>query len=276
MKKIIQILIVTGLIFLVCMITVQPTVQDVATKQQQISKLQQQLKKTKHQITIQNRRIKYWHQKLASIATSGATTVQNSSTVQNETQQLAEKDYSGQNEITINNNTPNFTTTDLRTVNGAWQTYSNLDRLNRAGVANALLNKSLMPTVKRTELTWNPTGWHNKKIASGWLYNRSHLIGYQLSGQNNNPKNLITGTRELNAPEMLAHEDDIAYYLKQNPNGYVRYRVTPIFRGNELLPRGVQMEAQSVGSNAVHFNVYIFNVQSGVTLNYQDGTSRIN
>jgi DNA-entry nuclease len=276
MKKIIQILIATGLIFLVCMITVQPTVQAVATKQQQISKLQQQLKKTKHQITIQNRRIKYWHQKLASIATSGATTVQNSSTVQNETQQLAEKDYSGQNEITINNNTPNFTTTDLRTVNGAWQTYSNLDRLNRAGVANALLNKSLMPTVKRTELTWNPTGWHNKKIASGWLYNRSHLIGYQLSGQNNNPKNLITGTRELNAPEMLAHEDDIAYYLKQNPNGYVRYRVTPIFRGNELLPRGVQMEAQSVGSNAVHFNVYIFNVQSGVTLNYQDGTSRIN
>ncbi|KRL41383.1 MAG: DNA/RNA non-specific endonuclease [Liquorilactobacillus nagelii] len=276
MKKIIQILIATGLIFLVCMITVQPTVQAVATKQQQISKLQKQLKKTKHQITIQNRRIKYWHQKLASIATSGATTVQNSSTVQNETQQLAEKDYSGQNEITINNNTPNFTTTDLRTVNGAWQTYSNLDRLNRAGVANALLNKSLMPTVKRTELTWNPTGWHNKKIASGWLYNRSHLIGYQLSGQNNNPKNLITGTRELNAPEMLAHEDDIAYYLKQNPNGYVRYRVTPIFRGNELLPRGVQMEAQSVGSNAVHFNVYIFNVQSGVTLNYQDGTSRIN
>ncbi|MFT8405906.1 MAG: DNA/RNA non-specific endonuclease [Liquorilactobacillus nagelii] len=276
MKKIIQILIATGLVFLVCMITVQPTVQAVATKQQQISKLQKQLKKTKHQITIQNRRIKYWHQKLASIATSGATTVQNSSTVQNETQQLAEKDYSGQNEITINNNTPNFTTTDLRTVNGAWQTYSNLDRLNRAGVANALLNKSLMPTVKRTELTWNPTGWHNKKIASGWLYNRSHLIGYQLSGQNNNPKNLITGTRELNAPEMLAHEDDIAYYLKQNPNGYVRYRVTPIFRGNELLPRGVQMEAQSVGSNAVHFNVYIFNVQSGVTLNYQDGTSRIN
>lgn len=276
MKKIIQILIATGLIFLVCMITVQPTVQAVATEQQQISKLQKQLKKTKHQITFQNRRIKYWHQKLASIATSGATTVQNSSTVQNETQQLAEKDYSGQNEITINNNTPNFTTTDLRTVNGAWQTYSNLDRLNRAGVANALLNKSLMPTVKRTELTWNPTGWHNKKIASGWLYNRSHLIGYQLSGQNNNPKNLITGTRELNAPEMLAHEDDIAYYLKQNPNGYVRYRVTPIFRGNELLPRGVQMEAQSVGSNAVHFNVYIFNVQSGVTLNYQDGTSRIN
>ncbi|AUJ31786.1 MAG: DNA/RNA non-specific endonuclease [Liquorilactobacillus nagelii] len=276
MKKIIQILIATGLVFLVCMITVQPTVQAVATEQQQISKLQKQLKKTKHQITFQNRRIKYWHQKLASIATSGATTVQNSSTVQNETQQLAEKDYSGQNEITINNNTPNFTTTDLRTVNGAWQTYSNLDRLNRAGVANALLNKSLMPTVKRTELTWNPTGWHNKKIASGWLYNRSHLIGYQLSGQNNNPKNLITGTRELNAPEMLAHEDDIAYYLKQNPNGYVRYRVTPIFRGNELLPRGVQMEAQSVGSNAVHFNVYIFNVQSGVTLNYQDGTSRIN
>jgi hypothetical protein len=133
----------------------------------------------------------------------------------------------------------------------------------------------MMPTAKRTALTWNPTGWHNKKISSGWLYNRSHLIGYQLTGQNNNPKNLITGTRSLNSPEMLAHEMDIAYYLKENSSHYVRYRVTPIFRNDELLPRGVQMEAQSVGDNAIHFNVYIFNVQSGVSLNYSDGTSQI-
>ncbi len=191
-------------------------------------------------------------------------------------QRLAKLNYSGQNEITVNHNNPEFSASDLSTAHGAWQTYGQLDSLDRVTAANALLNQSLMPTAKRTELTWDPTGWHNKKIKSGWLYNRSHLIGYQLTGQNNNPRNLMTGTRELNAPEMLAHEDDIAYYLKQNPHGYVRYRVTPIFRGNELLARGVQLEAQSIGSNEIHFNVYIFNVQSGVTLNYADGTSQIN
>ncbi|MBT8811634.1 DNA-entry nuclease [Lactobacillus delbrueckii subsp. bulgaricus] len=100
-------------------------------------------------------------------------------------------------------------------------------------------------------LYWNPTAWHNKKIAGGWLYNRSHLIGYQLTGQNNNPKNLITGTRQSNDPGMLKYE----------------------FRGRELLARGVEMEAQSTGSNAVRFHVYIFNVQDGIKLNYSNGTS---
>ena len=188
---------------------------------------------------------------------------------------LANIDYNGTQEIIVNNNNPNFTKDDLNTANGAWQTYGDLDNLNRVTAANALLNVSLMPTAKREPLHWNPTGWHNKRINGGWLYNRSHLIGYQLTGQNNNPKNLMTGTRSLNSPEMLAHEMDIAYYLKQSNSHYIRYRVTPIFRGDELLPRGVQMEAQSVGDNAVHFNVYIFNVQSGVTLNYADGTSQV-
>ncbi|WP_278551939.1 DNA/RNA non-specific endonuclease [Companilactobacillus farciminis] len=199
----------------------------------------------------------------------------NQKTQQADNTNLANLDYNGTQEIIVNNNEPNFSQADLSTVNSAWQKYGDLDNLNRVTAANALLNVSLMPSAKREPLHWNPTGWHNKRISGGWLYNRSHLIGYQLTGQNNNPKNLMTGTRSLNSPEMLAHEMDIAYYLKQSSSHYIRYRVTPVFRGNELLPRGVQMEAQSVGDNSVHFNVYIFNVQDGVTLNYNDGTSQI-
>ena len=189
---------------------------------------------------------------------------------------LANLDYTGQQEITVNNNDPAFSKNDLSTAKGAWATYSELDSLNRVTDANALLNRSLMPSAKREPLTWNPTGWHNKKTAHGWLYNRSHLIGYQLTGENNNPKNLMTGTQTLNSPLMLAHEMDIAYYLKQSNDHYVRYEVKPIFRGNELVARGVQMRAQSIGDNTIHFNVYIFNVEPGYTINYADGTSTKN
>lgn len=189
---------------------------------------------------------------------------------------LANLDYTGQQEITVNNNDPAFSKNDLSTAKGAWATYSDLDSLNRVTDANALLNRSLMPSAKREPLTWNPTGWHNKKTAHGWLYNRSHLIGYQLTGENNNPKNLMTGTQTLNSPLMLAHEMDIAYYLKQSNDHYVRYEVKPIFRGNELVARGVQMRAQSIGDNTIHFNVYIFNIEPGYTINYADGTSTKN
>lgn len=189
---------------------------------------------------------------------------------------LANLDYTGQQEITVNNNDPAFSKNDLSTAKGAWATYSDLDSLNRVTDANALLNRSLMLSAKREPLTWNPTGWHNKKTAHGWLYNRSHLIGYQLTGENNNPKNLMTGTQTLNSPLMLAHEMDIAYYLKQSNDHYVRYEVKPIFRGNELVARGVQMRAQSIGDNTIHFNVYIFNVEPGYTINYADGTSTKN
>ncbi|MEI5840875.1 DNA/RNA non-specific endonuclease [Lacticaseibacillus rhamnosus] len=189
---------------------------------------------------------------------------------------LANLDYTGQQEITVNNNDPAFSKNDLSTAKGAWATYSDLDSLNRVTDANALLNRSLMPSAKREPLTWNPTGWHNKKTAHGWLYNRSHLIGYQLTGENNNPKNLMTGTQTLNSPLMLAHEMDIAYYLKQSNDHYVRYEVKPIFRGNELVARGVQMRAQSIGDNTIHFNVYIFNVEPGYTIIYADGTSTKN
>ncbi|AKP66300.1 DNA/RNA non-specific endonuclease [Companilactobacillus ginsenosidimutans] len=195
--------------------------------------------------------------------------------------QLADLKYNGTQEVEVNNNQPTFSQQDLSVQKGAWQSFENLDNYNRAIRADALLNKSLMPTAKREPLYVNPTGWHNKKIHGGWLYNRSHLIGYQLTGQNNNPKNLMTGTRSLNAPEMLKHEDDIAYYLKQNPSNFIRYRVQPIYRGNELLARGVQMMGESMDTNGnvdkqIYFNVYIFNVEKGVNINYADGTSVVN
>jgi DNA-entry nuclease len=188
---------------------------------------------------------------------------------------LASLNYSGKDVITVNNNDPEFTKSDLNTSQGAWQKYGDLDGLNRVTAANALLNESLMPNSEREPLHVDPTGWHNKRIAGGWLYNRCHLIGYQLTGQNNNIKNLMTGTRQLNDPDMLHYENEVADYIKESRANYVRYRVTPIFRGNELLARGVEMEGQSTGSNAIHFNVYIFNVQNGVTLNYSDGTSQV-
>lgn len=188
---------------------------------------------------------------------------------------LPKLNYSGKDIVTVNGNKPSFSKATKSKKNGPWQKYSNLDYLNRAHAANALLNSKLMPRSQREPLYVNPTGWHNKRIASGWLYNRCHLIGYQLTGQNNNLKNLITGTRQLNDPDMLEYENRVADYIKASGKHYIRYRVTPIWRGNELLARGVQMEAQSIGDNSVHFNVFIFNVQPGVKLNYKDGTSRV-
>lgn len=186
---------------------------------------------------------------------------------------LSNLDYKGKSIITVDGNKPKFSNDTKSVLKGPWQKYSNLDYLNRAHAANALLNKKLMPRTEREPLYVDPTGWHNKRIASGWLYNRCHLIGYQLTGQNNNLKNLITGTRQLNDPGMLKYENEVADYIRKSGNHYVRYRVTPIWRGNELLSRGVQMEAQSIGDNSVRFNVYIFNVQPSVKLNYNNGTS---
>lgn len=188
---------------------------------------------------------------------------------------LASLTYSGQQEITVNQNKPGFSRSELSTKRGAWATYHDLDSLNRVTGASALLNQSLMPSAQRETLTVDPTGWHNKRTSHGWLYNRSHLIGYQFTGQNNNPKNLMTGTRTLNNPAMLHNEMDVATYLKESKSHYVRYAVTPVFKGNELVARGVQMRAQSIGSNAVHFNVYIFNIEPGYTIDYTTGYSRV-
>lgn len=189
---------------------------------------------------------------------------------------LALLNFDGQQTIEINHGRPTFSKAELSTKEGAWEKYYPLDTLNRATGAEALLNQSLMPTKKRGDISKvTPTGWRNKKIGGSYLYNRSHLIGFALAGENANWQNLITGTRQLNNPEMLRFEMDIKYYLEQDKDHFVRYEVTPIFRNNELLARGVHLMAQSVNSDTIQFNVYIFNVQDNVKLNYADGTSQI-
>ncbi|EHO5110681.1 DNA/RNA non-specific endonuclease [Listeria monocytogenes] len=187
---------------------------------------------------------------------------------------LANIAYNGKNQvIEVNNNVPSFNKEDLSLTSGNFQHFSDLDSFNRVGKANAVLHKSMMPTEEREPLYINPTGWKNKKTANGWLYNRCHLIGFQLTGENNNPKNLMTGTRSLNTPGMLEYENQVASYLRKT-NNHVRYRVTPIFKKDELLARGVQIEAQSIEDKIIQFNVYILNVESDIELDYQDGTSK--
>ncbi|MGV3467319.1 MAG: DNA/RNA non-specific endonuclease [Heyndrickxia sp.] len=202
----------------------------------------------------------------------------NKTNVENQYKTLADLEFKGKQVIILNNNHTTFSKSDLSLTKGSWQSFTNLDSLNRVGVANAMLSKSLMPTEDREPLYVNPTGWKNKKITvngkTEWLYNRSHLIGYQLTGENNNPKNLMTGTRSLNDPDMLIYEDKVASYLKTT-NHHIRYQVEPIFRGNELVARGVHMQAKSIEDNKVEFNVYIFNVEQGVKMNYADGSSKV-
>lgn len=235
--------------------------------QNKAEKIEKKNRATEKQIAALDKKIAKLQKQLKKY--SGAHTVESVSAAK-----LASLNYSGKDIITVNNNEPSFSKSDLSTNQGAWQRYGELDNKNRVTAANALLNQKLMPKAQRESLHVNPTGWHNKRVAGGWLYNRCHLIGYQLTGQNNNLKNLMTGTRQLNDPDMLRYEDQVANYLKESPHNYVRYRVTPIFRGQELLARGVEMEGQSTNSNSVHFNVYIFNVADGVKLNYADGTSQ--
>ena len=138
-----------------------------------------------------------------------------------------------------------------------------------------------MPTEERGSIGQvKPSGWHTVKyngvVDGNYLYNRCHLIGYQLTGENANKSNLITGTRYLNIDGMVDFENDVADYVKETGN-HVLYRVTPIFEGNDLVARGVQMEALSVEDNGegIKFNVFCYNVQPGVEINYSDGTSKL-
>lgn len=179
-------------------------------------------------------------------------------------------------EIVINDNIPTFIQEELSFDTGVWQTFSDLDSLNRVGVANALIGKESFPTEPREPLTIKPTGWNQKKLSDGqWLYNRSHLIGFQLTGENNNMKNLMTGTRSFNTPHMLNYENQVKEYIKLTGN-HVRYRVTPHFIDNELVARGIQMEAKSIEDNDFSYNVYIFNVQDGYTIDYDTGKATKN
>ena len=178
----------------------------------------------------------------------------------------------------LNNNAPQFNESEITTV--AFEEYSELDELKRCGVAFACLGEEIMPTEERGAIGQiKPSGWQMAKydIVDGkYLYNRCHLIGYQLSGENANEKNLITGTRYMNVDGMLPFENIVADYVKETKN-HVMYRVTPVFEGDNLLAKGVQMEALSVEDNGegVSFNVFVNNIQPGIEINYLDGTSKL-
>ena len=185
-------------------------------------------------------------------------------------------DYSGQKYIFINGNEPEFLESDINT--NSFESYSNLDILGRCGVAVANIGVDLMPTKERESIGMvKPSGWQMSKydfIDGKYLYNRCHLIGYQLTGENANPKNLITCTRSMNAKTMLEWENKVANYIKKT-NNHVLYRVTPIFKSNNLIATGVEIEALSVEDNGrgIKFNVFLYNVEDGVNINYLDGSN---
>lgn len=185
--------------------------------------------------------------------------------------------YSGSAYCEINGNVPAFGDDEL--VTDAFENYSDLDSLGRCGVAYANICKEIMPTEERGAIGMvKPSGWHtvkyNDRIDGNYLYNRCHLIGYQLAGENANEKNLITGTRYLNVTGMLPFDNEVVDYVESTGN-HVLYRVTPVYDGDNLVASGVQMEAESVEDKGagVSFNVYVYNVQPGVLIDYATGGS---
>ena len=179
--------------------------------------------------------------------------------------------------VEINNNIPLFTNADYTTT--SFERYSPLDSLGRCGVAFACIGRDIMPTEKRGEIGMiKPSGWHTVKydcIADKYLYNRCHLIAYELSGEDANAQNLITGTRYLNMTGMLPFENMVADYVERSKN-HVLYRVTPVFEGNNLVATGVLMEAYSVedSGKGICFNVFCYNSQPYIQINYADGSSK--
>ena len=178
--------------------------------------------------------------------------------------------------VVLDNNQPGFTQNELKAE--AFEYYSDLDSLGRCGYAMARINKEIMPTEERENINHvKPTGWKQVQydtVEGRNLYNRCHLIGFQLTGENDNEKNLITGTRYMNTEGMLPFESLIADYVEKTGN-HVLYRATPLFEGNNLVATGVELEAKSVedGGKGVCFHVFVYNIQLGVTINYADGSS---
>ena len=181
--------------------------------------------------------------------------------------------YDGSPWVELNQNTPNFDPDAL--TQEAFEEYGPLDSLGRCTTAWANVCQGLMPTEDRESISSvTPTGWINREYDGEYLYNRCHLIGFQLTGENANEQNLITGTRYLNVEGMLPFENMVADYVKETGN-HVLYRVTPIFDGDNLVASGVEMEAQSVEDQGegICFHVYCYNVQPGVTIDYATGES---
>ena len=183
-------------------------------------------------------------------------------------------EFSGDPYVLINGNVPEFSEEDMTTA--SYELYGPLDDLGRCTLVEANIGRDLMPTEERGSISHiKPTGWHLGKydfIDGKYLYNRCHLIGYQLTGENDNELNLITGTRYLNVDGMLPFENFVAEYVEETGN-HVLYRVTPIFEDDNLLASGVQMEGMSVEDNGedIMFNVYCYNVQPGVLIDYETG-----
>lgn len=185
-------------------------------------------------------------------------------------------EYDGTAYVVLNDNVPGFSEDDL--TSESFESYSELDSLGRCGVAFANIGVDLMPTEDRDSISSvRPTGWQTFEygiVDGGYLYNRCHLIGFQLTGENANEQNLITGTRYLNVDGMLPFENMVADYITETEN-HVLYRVTPIFEGDNLVASGVQMEALSVEDDGegIEFNVYCYNVQPGIEIDYATGDS---
>lgn len=185
--------------------------------------------------------------------------------------------FSGNPYVVLHDNKPDFSESDFS--EASFESYSPLDSLGRCGVAFANIGRDIMPTEKRGAIGQvKPSGWQVAKYNSvdgKYLYNRCHLIGYQLSAENANKQNLITGTRYMNVQGMLPFENMVADYVKETGN-HVLYRVTPVFQDNELVARGVQIEAESVEDKGagICFNVYCYNVQPGIVIDYRTGNSQ--
>lgn len=185
-------------------------------------------------------------------------------------------EYSGDPYVEVEDSEPDFTEEEL--TEEPYESYSELDGLGRCQEAQACVGKETMPEGERESISEvRPTGWQSveyEEVDGGYLYNRCHLIGYQLTAENANEKNLITGTRYMNTEGMLPFEDEVADYVKETGN-HVVYRVTPVFEGENLVASGVWMEAESVEDNGqgVSFNVYVYNVQPGIEIDYAQGDS---
>ena len=194
---------------------------------------------------------------------------------------LAIPEYCGQASVAVNGNIPFFTEQERSLWTAGTEVYSEMDALNRCGTAYACIGPETMPAdneVRGSIGMVKPSGWHTVKypelIDDLYLYNRCHLIGWQLGNENANEKNLITGTRYLNITGMLTYENRISDYVKSTGN-HVLYRVTPYFNANELVARGVLLEAESVEDNSITFCVWCYNVQPGIIIDYATGNSSI-
>ena len=219
---------------------------------------------------------------IAILLTCSACDVINQFLTQIKGGELTELETNGSAYEVMNNNLPVFSEEELTTI--AYEYYSDLDGLGRCGVAKATCGKEIMPKPDEERGSISsvyPSGWVQKKydtslVSGGYLWNRSHLIGWQLSAENANKKNLITGTRYFNVEGMLPFENMVADYIRES-NNHVAYRVTPIFQGNNLVCDGVQIEAYSIedAGEGVSFNVFCYNVQPGIRINYLTGESEL-